>query len=230
MAPRRARRGTRLGLILAVVLPALLAGGTVALVAGRDDPGIEGGGRSPAVLARLAEQVAAARPLRPTSAQPGSAALGPERLEPVAGGIRPARPVRISIPAAGIHARVRAVGERAGAIEVPAVGEAGWFDAGPRPGETGRAVVIGHLDTHHDPGVFARVPRVTPGTAVSVLDRRGDVHRFKVVGSAQVEKEHFPASDVYGASDAPVLVLITCGGRFTHGHYTDNVLVYARAA
>jgi hypothetical protein len=90
--------------------------------------------------------------------------------------------------------------------------------------------VIGHLDTHHGPGLFAHLPKVPPGTAVSVLDRRGDVHRFKVIGDAQVEKEHFPARDVYGASAAPVLVLITCGGRFRHGHYSDNVLVYARAA
>src|SRR4051794_41947033 len=97
MAPRARRRG----LPLAVVLPALLGGGAVALFAGRDGPGIEGGGRSPAVLARLAEQGAAARPLRPTSARPGSAALGPGGLEPVAGGIRPARPVGVSVPTAG---------------------------------------------------------------------------------------------------------------------------------
>jgi hypothetical protein len=230
MAPDPPFRLPPLGLILAVVVPALLAGAAVALLAGRDDPGIGGTGRSPATLAHLAERRAASLPLRPTSARPGAAALGPERLEPVAGGIRPATPVRISIPTAGINARVRAVGERDGVIEVPPIGEAGWFDAGPRPGEVGRAVVIGHLDTHHGPGLFARVPKLSPGTDVSVLDRRGGVHRFAVVGHAQVAKNRFPASDVYGASGAPVLVLITCGGRFKHGHYTDNVLVYARAA
>jgi hypothetical protein len=231
MAPERADRTTRLGLILAVLLPALFAGGAVAVVAHRDDPGITSG-RPAAVLARLAEEDAAVSPpLRPVSAVPGAAALGPEKLEPVAGGIRPATPVRISIPAAGIDASVRSVGlNKLGEITVPPIGEAGWFDAGPRPGEPGRAIVIGHLDTNHGPALFAKVPKLPPGTEVSVLDRRGGTHRYNVVGGTQVAKDHFPARDVYGAADVPVLVLITCGGRFRHGHYTDNVLVYARAA
>jgi Sortase domain len=218
-------RPERLQLMLAAALPALLAFAAVAVMTHRPDPGIPGGGGSPGVLARLAE-----RPLRPLEPRPGAAALGPERLEPVAGGIRPAPPVRISIPAAGVDARVQAVREREGTIEVPPVGMAGWFDAGPRPGEPGRAVVIGHLDTRHGPGLFARVPSLPSGTAISVLDRRGDVHRYDVVGSAEVSKGRFPTSHVYGASAAPVLVLITCGGRFQHGHYRDNVLLYARAA
>jgi Sortase domain len=218
-------RRARLQLLLSVTLPALVAFTAVALATHRPDPGIPGGGDSPAALARLAE-----RPLRPIEPRPGAAGLGPERLEPVAGGIRPAPPVRISIPAAGVDAGVQAVGEREGAIEVPTVGRAGWFSAGPRPGEPGRAVVIGHLDTRHGPGVFARVPSLPTGTGISVLDRRGSVHRYEMVGSAEVSKRRFPASHVYGASAAPVLVLITCGGRFRHGHYRDNVLLYARAA
>jgi sortase (surface protein transpeptidase) len=113
---------------------------------------------------------------------------------------------------------------------VPPVGEAGWFDAGPRPGETGRAVVIGHLDTHDGPGLFAKVPSLSQGTRIDLLDRRGGVHLYSVVGTAQVSKKRFPSSAVYGASDAPVLVLITCGGRFQNDHYRDNVLLYARAA
>jgi hypothetical protein len=36
---------------------------------------------------------------------------------------------------------------------------------------------------------------------------------------------------VYGDADAPVLVLVTCGGDYDPERgYSDNVLVYARAA
>jgi sortase (surface protein transpeptidase) len=110
------------------------------------------------------------------------------------------------------------------------VGVAGWFSGGPRPGERGRAVVIGHLDRRRGPGLFARVPRLRPGAPITITDRAGDVHRFRVVGGAQVKKDRFPTGEVYGRAARPVLVLVTCGGPFRRGHgYRDNVLVYARA-
>ena len=220
-----------------MVLPALAAGVAVAILA---DPG--GGDRAPRAgtpapaLARLADLSPAVplpsdgQSLRPVVALPGAAGLQPSPLEPITGGIRPAPPARISIPAAGVDAVVDGVRAAPGGIEVPPVGQAGWFEAGPRPGEAGRSIVIGHLDSDRGPGLFARVPSVPPGTGISITDRRGDVHRYNVVGSAQVEKSRFPASYVYGTADRPVLVLITCGGPYTPGEgYRDNVLVYARA-
>ncbi len=144
-------------------------------------------------------------------------------------GRRPAVPIWIAIPAAGLSARVEPVAARRGVLRVPAVGRAGWFRGGPRPGEAGRSVIIGHLDTKTGPGLFARVPHLLPGAGVSVTDRRGDVWDYKVVGAAQVRKDRFPVEEVYGGSARPVLVLITCGGPFTEGEgYRDNVLVYAR--
>lgn len=227
MAPDRS---TRFGLLLAVLLPALFAGGAVLLVTRSGAPGVPGGGRSPEQLAQLAEGQAASPPLRPVSARPGSAALGAARLESLAGGLRPGPPSRVSIPAAGIDAPVEPVGERAGVLAVPRIGHAGWFDAGPRPGEPGRAVLIGHLDTRDGPGLFARVPTLPPGTQITVLDRQGRTHSYNVVGGAQVPKDRFPVRAVYGHADARVLVLITCGGPYLPGRgYRDNVLLYARA-
>jgi sortase family protein len=227
-----ADRSTRVGLLLAILLPALSTGGAVLVVGRSDDPGVPAGGGSAAALARLAEDEARVTPaLHPVSARLGAAALGPERLESLAGGVRPAPPSRISIPAAGIDAQVVPVSEHHGALTVPRIGEAGWFDAGPRPGEPGRAVLIGHLDTHQGPGLFARVPSLRPGTRITVLDRHGGEHDYNVVGGAQVRKNRFPARSVYGHADTPVLVLITCGGPFRPGRgYRDNVLLYARAA
>jgi len=196
---------------LAVALPAGAAGAAVLAAGGEGgEPGPSRAGAS-AGLAKAAAVQAGDPPARP-----------PE-------GRRPAPPTWISMPAAGLSARVEPVAASGGALRVPAVGRAGWFRGGPRPGEAGRSVIIGHLDTKTGPGLFARVPQVLPGTVVSVTDRRGHVWDYNVVGASQVPKDRFPADEVYGGSARPVLVLITCGGPFTEAEgYRDNVLVYAR--
>lgn len=212
------RHRLRLGLLAAIALPAAAAAAVVLLLSSADDeraltpaktqlsPGAE-------QLAKAAE-VQAGRPTAPN---------GPRR--------RPAPPRTISIPSAGVRAAVEPVAARQGVLRVPEVGRAGWYDAGPRPGEVGRAVIIGHLDTRKGPGLFARVPRLERGAAIAVTDRRGKRHRYRVIGTAQVEKRSFPADEVYGGSASPVLVLVTCGGPFVEGEgYRDNVLLYARAA
>jgi sortase (surface protein transpeptidase) len=91
-------------------------------------------------------------------------------------------------------------------------------------------VIIGHLDGLTQPGVFQHVPDIASGSAIVVRDADGGVHEYEVVGKTQVPKSEFPASEVYGPSKAPVLVLITCGGYYEPGAgYADNVIVYARA-
>lgn len=149
----------------------------------------------------------------------------------LAGAARPGTPARLSIPALGLDVPVDAVQGTANGIEVPPVGRAGWFDGGPRPGEPGRAVVIGHIDAANGPGIFALLPGVANGTVVNVTDSRGAVHRFRIVGKAEIQKSKFPTEAVYGPSPRPVLILITCGGPYQPGvGYRDNVLVYASAA
>lgn len=207
----------RLALLVAVALPAGAASGAV-LVADENSEPASAPPLSAQGLPGSAEGLA-----RAAAVQAGDP---PARASE---GRRPAPPVEISIPAAGLAARVESVAARRGVLRVPAVGRAGWFRGGPRPGEAGRSVIIGHLDTKTGPGLFARVPQLMPGTVVSVTDRRGDVWDYNVVGAAQVRKDRFPAEEVYGGSQRPVLVLITCGGPFTEGEgYRDNVLVYAR--
>lgn len=182
--------------------------------------------RPPAELAAAAGSPS----LRPIVIRDGQPTLGSGPAGPATDTRRPAAPVRLSIPALGVDARIDAVSATASGIAVPAVGRAGWFAAGPRPGEPGRAVLIGHLDAANGPGLFALLPGVASGTEVAVVDAHGTVHRFRIVGRAEVEKAKFPTDAVYGASDRPVLVMVTCGGPYTPGAgYRDNVLVYARA-
>ena len=220
----RATASQRAAAALAVLLPALGAGGVVLVSAeSRPEPARANG--SPGVLARAAERPPAAGALLPLSQAPR------RKLQRIGGGFRPAPPVRISIPSADVEAHVEPVRLRGESLRVPAVGRAGWFAGGPRPGEAGRAVIIGHLDTRKGPGLFAAVPSLERGVRVSVTDSEGAVHAYEVVGGAQVAKDNFPAREVFGGAKQPVLVLVTCGGEYEPGEgYSDNVLLYARAA
>jgi sortase family protein len=214
---------------LGVLIPAVAAGGLAfALVPRPDraDPGIRAGeAHAPTQLARLAS----AASLRPIVLHGSRAQLGSGPAGAATGSDRPAEPAQLSIPTLGVQADVQRIGSTAIGLEVPQVGRAGWFDEGARPGEPGRAVIIGHLDSQTGPGLFALLPGVRNGTDVSVTDARGGEHRFQVVGKAQVPKATFPSAAVYGASSRPVLVLITCGGPYSEGSgYRDNVIVYAR--
>lgn len=227
MNHRAARRAA-----LGVLIPAVAAGLVAFALIPRSEPAAPvhiapAETKAPGKLARMA----ATSPLRPIVLRGGRGELGSGAAGPASSVDRPAEPAHLSIPELDVHADVQRVGSTPTGLEVPQVGRAGWFDEGPRPGEPGRAVVIGHLDSQNGPGLFALLPGVKPGTDVSVTDASGDVHRFEVIGKAQVPKANFPTGAVYGPSDRPVLVLITCGGTWntTTAGYEDNVIVYARA-
>ena len=230
-ARRRGRRRAGLELLLAVLVPAAIAGVLAGVVIPRDPtpPGVDESERTnPSELAAAAGgDQRALRPivLRGERSRLGTAPAAADPAEP-----RPGEPARISIPAVEVDADVQPVGLTPTGIAVPAVGRAGWFRAGPRPGEPGRSVIIGHLDSRNGPGLFALLPGVENGTRITVTDRGGTAHRYRVVGKAQVERSKFPTGAVYGPARRPVLVLITCGGPWSPATgYRDNVLVYARA-
>jgi hypothetical protein len=233
VGPRAPR--TWRGLAAATLLPGAAAAALVILIPDEGRPSVPTGPGAPA-LARLADlpprRIAPQpRALLPVVPVEGRLGIRVGKLERLAGGIRPARPGRIRIPAAGVNAGVQAVRARRDGIEVPPDGYAGWYAGGARPGEPGRAVVIGHLDTSDGPGVFEQVPSLRRGVPIEMVDYRGAVHRYRVVGATRVRKKRFPTNAVYGHARHPVLVLVTCGGPYVVGRgYRDNVLVYARSA
>jgi hypothetical protein len=229
------RRRRPAGLALAILAPALATAAAVLLAPVGDGADLVDAAGSPARLASASAAPAGegpvpARALRPLLADRGQAGVEPSPLEPLEGGVRPGPPARIFIRAAGVDAVVEPVGLQGQALRVPALGHAGWWAGGPRPGEPGRAVVIGHLDRRDGPGLFARVPKLPRGTSVEITDRRGEVHAYSVVGATRVRKDAFPSAHVYGGAARSVLVLVTCGGPYDpESGYRDNVLVYARA-
>jgi sortase (surface protein transpeptidase) len=145
-----------------------------------------------------------------------------------------APPVRIRIPAIGVSAAVVRLGlNRDGTLQVPTdFGVTGWFTGGPAPGETGPAVITGHIDSRRGPAVFYRLNELRGGDRVAVERADGTTVQFAVEGSAQYPKQAFPTEAVFGPSPDPLLRLITCGGSFDRSRrsYRDNVVVTARLA
>jgi sortase (surface protein transpeptidase) len=142
-----------------------------------------------------------------------------------------ADPVELRIPSIGVRSRLERLGtDDHGELRPPRdPARAGWFGDGVQPGDPGPAVIAGHVDSRTGPAVFTRLPSLTPGSAVVVMDAAGAAVTFRVEVVRSYPKASFPTRDVYGATPDPQLRLITCGGGFdrARGHYPDNVIVYA---
>ncbi|MGY1700635.1 class F sortase [Geodermatophilus sp. SYSU D00766] len=170
-------------------------------------------------------------PARATSAPasvPGPVVLA---AEPAAGG---AVPLRVRVPAAGVDSTLVELGlDAAGALAAPAdPAVAGWYAAGPAPGDVGPAVLAGHVDSARGPAVFARLAGLADGDEVLVDRSDGTTARFTVTAVERHPKGAFPTGRVYGPTPDAQLRLVTCGGDFdrTAHSYVDNVVVFARLA
>lgn len=180
-------------------------------------------------------------PSRPTTTAPaGPLAVVPDAERPVplgdvgAAAPTPSPPVEIELPSIGVRSGLERLGLDATGILQPPRGyaSAGWLADGPEPGQTGPAIIAGHVDSRSGPAVFYRLHELRPGDAALVHRADGSTLRFRVLRTGQYPKSNFPTREVYGPSPVPELRIITCGGLFNHssGHYVDNVVVYATPA
>ena len=140
---------------------------------------------------------------------------------------RPPRPAHVTIDALGIDASLQPVRGTPFGIEVPPLDSAGWYSEGPRPGEPGRTVLIGHRDSAEAAAVFAELPAIEPGTPIEVTDDSGRVTRFTATRAVSIPKDTYPAEAVHAPTPDSELVLITCGGGFQEGHYENSIIVFA---
>lgn len=147
---------------------------------------------------------------------------------------RSASPARIEIPAIGVSSALVRLGLNPdGTMQVPGdYGVAGWFTGGPAPGDTGPAVIAGHVDSRSGPAIFFRLGALRPGDAIKIVRVDGTTVRFVADNIARFPKRAFPTQAVFGPAPDPVLRLITCGGRFDRSRrsYVDNVIVTAHLA
>ena len=211
-------------------------------------------GRAPAVLAAVllvagATLVIGALHYQQHPPQPPAAAAVPttataKTQSPSAGGraaTRPtglvltaSRPIRLDIPAIGVHSDLLQLGLNPDqSVQVPPLSrdsKAGWYRYSPTPGQRGPSVLLGHVDSaRYGPGVFFELGALRPGDQVSVTRADHRVAVFRVDRVVSYPKDHFPTLAVYGNTSNAALRLITCGGRFDFStrNYQSNIVAYA---
>ena len=206
-------------MVLVVAAAAFLLGG-----AGDESTPNDAGPRYFA-LPQIPAQAPADDALSPLPALPQDAQPGTETA--------PASPRIVSLPTIQTRSELMELGLLPdGTLEVPPASPgspAGWYTGSPAPGEPGPAILLGHVnDTYGGPGVFARLPALTPGDQITVERQDGTAAVFTVVKGEQYAKNSFPTDRVYGNTPGPELRLITCDGfdRIT-GLWQDNYVVYA---
>lgn len=191
-------------------------------------------------VAWLAPTLHAQAPAATGGAGPGSAASALAwsipSLSPAKHRQSPAGPpVHLSIPAIDVSRPLLRLGvNRDRTVQVPSPAHAelpGWFRLGPTPGETGSAVILGHVDSRSGPAVFHRLRFLESGDHVVVRRAGGTVSRFTVTKVVTYPNDEFPARKVYASHGYAALNLVTCGGAYDPDTgYQANVVVYTRLA
>ncbi|MGW1930598.1 class F sortase [Streptomyces sp. NPDC001919] len=142
-------------------------------------------------------------------------------------------PTRLVIPKIGVNAPFTdlEIGP-SGALNPPPADDTnlvGWHAAGVSPGETGTALVAGHLDTATAPAVFARLGELVAGDTFQVRRSDGSTAVFRVDSVESFDKDDFPDDRVYEDTPRALVRLITCAGAYdrTAKDYTENLVVFA---
>ncbi|UUL75429.1 class F sortase [Pseudarthrobacter sp. Fe7] len=164
-------------------------------------------------------------PAATASTQPTVLPASPEAALPAS------VPVRVQVPSIGVDAGLIPLGKQAnGEIETPS-GEpgspGGWYQDSPTPGQTGSAVILGHVNaTNSDIGLFYRLHELAPGQAITVTRADHTAAVFTVYKVNVYHKATFPTIEVYQNADRPEVRLITCGGyNPATREYLDNTVV-----
>jgi LPXTG-site transpeptidase (sortase) family protein len=140
-------------------------------------------------------------------------------------------PIRLKIPAIGVDTAIEYMGNTAGGdMAAPnSLVNAGWYKFGPLPGETGSAVIAGHVVGFKDePGVFKQLDKLKAGDTLLVIDAKGQSASF-TVREARTYDPKQQHDEVFNSASGMHLNLITCAGDWdsSHQHYLKRLVVFA---
>ncbi|MFH9864196.1 class F sortase [Streptomyces sp. NPDC017202] len=167
-------------------------------------------------------------PSDPRAAAPASPGTGP-----VGKHLPRSSPVRLLIPKISVDAPFTDLAIGAGGqLQAPPPHDTnlvGWYAKGASPGETGTAIIAGHVDTATSAAVFAELNALKKGDVFRVRRADGRTPVFVVDSVEKFDKDHFPSQRVYGDTPDAQVRLITCAGDYdrTIKDYTENLVVFA---
>lgn len=140
-------------------------------------------------------------------------------------------PVRVQIPKLSIDAHVINVGlTKDGNMSVPNnVIDAGWYKYGGLPGNSGTAVIAGHLDgLRGEPGVFSSLDKLAAGDVITVSGSNGQAVSFTVRETRSYGQNEQPP-EVFKSTLGSHLNLITCTGSWDRSahRFAKRLVVFA---
>jgi len=142
-------------------------------------------------------------------------------------------PDRLIIPSIGVNALVQTVGiDSAGRMGIPTnFVDVAWYKLGPRPGESGSAVIDGHLDTAKDANaVFINLSLLKSGDDIYILDKAGQRVHFRVTGKEVYNYDKAPVEKIFDqGGKISRLNLVTCDGTWNQvaRNYSERLVVYS---
>ena len=146
--------------------------------------------------------------------------------------VTPEVPTSLSLAGVGSW-ELWAAGTTAEGIINPPAGTVQWYDASPRPGAAGIAVIAGHVTTAGAPDVFADLARAEVGGEVVVRDAAGVEREFEITAVRSADKDEIMVDPaVWGPSEVPRLAIVTCDAASpveAGGHLAANLVVEAVA-
>jgi sortase (surface protein transpeptidase) len=225
-APHAGRPTRRTAVVLVLIAVVCVAAGVTAILAGTSGGGAPPPQPGPMAAGQMPDHMTgSAMPPPPT----GSPSQTPSASGSAA--LPAARPTTLDIPSIGVHSTLLDLGlNNDGTLQVPGKPlQAGWFHGSPAPGQTGPAVILGHVDSYATgPAVFYRLGAMKPHQQIRVTRADHKVAVFTVDAVHSYEKKTFPTLDVYGNTSDPELRLITCSDWNSHTNsYDGNTVVYA---
>lgn len=146
--------------------------------------------------------------------------------------VSPGLPISLRIPKINVDATIEYVNLTSqGAVGVPKiVTNAAWFNLGPRPGERGSAVIVGHFGLKgFVSAVFSDLYKLEKGDKLYVEDEKGGIVTF-VVRERRSYNPKAEALDVFNSNDGKAhLNLITCEGDWDNisKTYSERLVVFA---
>jgi LPXTG-site transpeptidase (sortase) family protein len=143
------------------------------------------------------------------------------------------KPLRLIIPEIFVDAPFTALAiDPTGRLEAPPADDVnlvGWYAEGASPGESGTAIIAGHVDTATSPAVFAGLGELEKGDTFRVTRADRRTATFVVDSAESFDKDDFPDRRVYGDTARAEVRLITCAGDYDRRvkDYTKNLVVFA---
>lgn len=151
-------------------------------------------------------------------------------------------PMRLVIPRIGLDAGILALGPaengamqapQRGGPQDPIWGEVYWWKVGAIPGQTGNAVIAGHVNRPDgSPSTFTHLDKLYVGDSIEVQTAGGQTLLFRVTEKATPSTYVRGSNDptmgrIFGPALESQLNLITCWGQWDGKEYDQRLVIYS---